>query len=191
MLNLEILRATLDAQVAAYMGSKPEYDPELESDCRFLLGVDPTRTPDQVMQAASRVTEKFVHRECQKIEGDLHERIAELEGLLRISMPKISGVAEPVRISWRKNVEVAPYKHEHAEVTVELNGATFEEGVQRAKDLVDQALGVDVDEDDVEYAKEILRKAARATSKTRSRNAVAPGRYSDAQLVDPYRKEGY
>lgn len=69
---------------------------------------------------------------------------------------------EPVRVSFRKNVEVAPYKHEHVEVTVELNGSSFAEAMQKAKDLADEALGVNVDEDDIAYAKEVLRKAKRA-----------------------------
>jgi hypothetical protein len=70
---------------------------------------------------------------------------------------------EPVRVSFRKNVEVAPYKHEHVEVTVELNGSSFAEAMQKAKDLADDALGLNaVDEDDIAYAKEILRKAARS-----------------------------
>lgn len=68
------------------------------------------------------------------------------------------------RVSFRKNVEIAPFKHEHAEVTVECNGASLAEAAQVAKDAVDEVLGVKelrTAQEQIENAKKVLRDASK------------------------------
>lgn len=62
------------------------------------------------------------------------------------------------KISYKTNVEVAPYKHEHVEVTIELN----EDEDADARKFARQALGIDVSEGDVEKAEAVLKAARKA-----------------------------
>jgi hypothetical protein len=71
-------------------------------------------------------------------------------------------MARIVQVSFRMNVEVAPFKHEHAEVTVELEpGEDVEAAFRIAKDAARRGLGVDVTAEEILAAKEVLRKARR------------------------------
>lgn len=71
-------------------------------------------------------------------------------------------------VKYRTNVEVAPYRHEHCEVEVYLHqGDTAEDAFEQAKSTVRALLGIDIDEEDVAFAKEILAKAARLNPKAR------------------------
>ena len=67
------------------------------------------------------------------------------------------------QIKFRMNVEVAPFKHEHVEVTAELDegddeNAAFDKLKTRARGF----LGVNVTQDDVDMATTILARAKRA-----------------------------
>lgn len=67
------------------------------------------------------------------------------------------------KISYKTNVEVAPYKHEHVEVTVELNADDdADDAFAHARHFARQALGVDVNEDDVRDAEAVLKAAKKA-----------------------------
>lgn len=67
------------------------------------------------------------------------------------------------KIGYRTNVEVAPYKHEHIEVHVELTEADdADEAVAHARHFARQALGIDVTPSDVEKAEAILKAAKKA-----------------------------
>jgi hypothetical protein len=71
-------------------------------------------------------------------------------------------MAQVTQISFKMNVEVAPYRHEHAEVTVTLNpGDTAEDAFKLAKETARRGLGVDVTAEEIAAAKEVLRKAKR------------------------------
>ena len=71
-------------------------------------------------------------------------------------------MAHVSQISFKMNVEVAPYKHEHAEVTVILGpDDTVEDAFKLAKESARRGLGIDVTPEQVAAAKEVLRKARR------------------------------
>lgn len=62
------------------------------------------------------------------------------------------------------NVPVGSYMHEHAEVTVDLNeGDDPRYAFELAKATARKALGVDVTPDQVNAAKDVLRRARRAS----------------------------
>lgn len=66
-------------------------------------------------------------------------------------------------IKFRMNVEVAPYKHEHVEVTVALDAKDdSDDAFDMARNAARRFLGVDVDEDDVEAAEKVLASARKA-----------------------------
>jgi hypothetical protein len=125
------------------------YEAELGADragsdlcdaARTVLTVDPAVTADQRAFAAARLVQH-----CYET--------------------KQAAPPSPARVSFRKNVEIAPFKHEHAEVSVDVNGGSFADALQLAKDLVDEALGVKelrTAQQQIDAAKEVLRKAARA-----------------------------
>jgi hypothetical protein len=114
---------------------------------------------------------EFVNETLNQMDrGQLSPRSALELAALTAARGEISGifpvasVAAPTvsRVSFRKNVEVAPFKHEHVEVSVDLNGSTLEEGLALAKRSVDEALGINVTEAEVARAQEVLKRAKRA-----------------------------
>lgn len=55
------------------------------------------------------------------------------------------------------------FRHEHAEVTVDLNeGDGPLEAFELARQTAEQALGIDVNEDDIDAAEAVLERARRA-----------------------------
>lgn len=99
------------------------------------------------------------------------------------------GGAAPVRVSFRKNVQIEPYKYEHAEVWVDLNGSSLQEATQIAKDSCDEVLGVNVEDEDVTYALDVIRKAKKA-GKLEAHTTRKPGRAErtfDQDLEDALR----
>ena len=66
-------------------------------------------------------------------------------------------------IKFRTTVEVAPFKHEHVEVTVAIDAKDdADEAFELARDSARRFLGVDVTEDDVEQAEKTLAAARKA-----------------------------
>lgn len=67
------------------------------------------------------------------------------------------------KISFRMNIEVAPYKHEHVEVTVDVGSKDDpDQAFAYAKNSARSFLGIDVNEDDVAEAEKVLVAAKRA-----------------------------
>lgn len=67
------------------------------------------------------------------------------------------------KISFRMNVEVAPDKHEHVEVTVDVGPKDDpNQAFADAKNSARIFLGIDVNEDDVAEAEKVLVAAKRA-----------------------------
>lgn len=94
------------------------------------------------------------------LEGAFDDELVRARG---VALPKTSALAV-ARVSFRKNVEIAPFKHEHAEVSVECNGAPLAEAAQLAKDAVDEVLGVKelrTAQEQIENAKKVLRDASK------------------------------
>jgi len=66
-------------------------------------------------------------------------------------------------IKFRMNVEVAPFRHEHVEVTVAVDETDDpDEAFELARESARHFLGVDVTEDDVEQAEKTLAAARKA-----------------------------
>lgn len=84
-------------------------------------------------------------------------------------------------ITYRTNVELAPFRHAHVEMTAELEkNDDLDDALEELKAEVHRALGVDVTEDDVRAAKETLKKAERLAPKVRggrSRSVIDPSDY--------------
>ena len=103
----------------------------------------------------------------QELSAQLVERDVIKTGSGRACPPTVA------RVSFRKNVEVAPFKHEHAEVSVDVNDGEISTAITTAKDLCDEILGVNVTDDEVTKAKEVLRRAERAGKVAKPRRASA------------------
>jgi hypothetical protein len=67
------------------------------------------------------------------------------------------------QIKFRFNVQVEAYKHEHIELTAELDEADDATAVfENLKSEARRMLGVDVTQDDVDEARAVLARAKRA-----------------------------
>ncbi len=136
----------------------------------------------RVSQGAALVLlAQSIHDHFSAVLGEMEHKMAEERRLFqlgggRTDQPGVApftaaAPAAPVRVSFRKNVQIEPYKYEHAEVWVDLNGSSLAEATQAAKDACDQVLGVSVvDDDDLEYAKDVLRRAKKS-GKLKSKQA--------------------
>lgn len=67
------------------------------------------------------------------------------------------------KITFKTNVALKPFQHEHAEVTVELApNESADTAFAYARGKAREFLGIDVDEDDVANAEKVLAAAKKA-----------------------------
>lgn len=67
------------------------------------------------------------------------------------------------KLTYKTNVQLRPFQHEHVEVTVDVaKGESPNEAFDFAKSFVRRQLGIDVEECDVAQAEETLAAAKKA-----------------------------
>lgn len=66
------------------------------------------------------------------------------------------------KVSIRKNVQIRPYEHQHVEVEVVIEeGEELIPALDKAEKAVNQALGLDITEEDYNAAKELIDRVER------------------------------
>ena len=66
------------------------------------------------------------------------------------------------KVTIRKNVQIRPYEHQHVEIEVTIEeGEELIPAIDKAEKAVNQALGLDISEEDYAAAKKLVARVER------------------------------